>query len=143
MSVVNNYANHEKEVLTQVTEARSKVGQLNINAENLNAETFKAFNQAQSGLSSALSKLMVVMERYPDLKANQNFLQLQAQLEGTENRINVARSRYTESVAKFNTKIRKFPGVLFNLIVRFDKKPQYESEEGSEKAPDVDALFKR
>lgn len=137
VNTVKGYASHEKEVLLGVTEARAKVGQINIDASNLTAENVAAFKSAQSGLTSALSKLMVVMERYPNLKANQNFIQLQAQLEGTENRINVARVRYSDAVAKYNTKIRKFPGVLFNLVVRFDKLPQYEAEEGSDKAPEV------
>lgn len=137
VNTVKGYAAHEKEVLLGVTEARAKVGQVNVDASNLNAANIEAFKSAQSGLTSALSKLMVVMERYPNLKANKNFLELQAQLEGTENRINVARIRYSESVALYNTKIRKFPGVFFNLAIRFEKLPQYEADKGAEKAPEV------
>lgn len=137
VNTVKGYASHEKEVLLGVTNARSKVGQVNIDASNLTAESVAAYKSAQSGLTSALSKLMVVMEKYPDLKANQNFMQLQAQLEGTENRINVARTRYSDAVKEYNTKIRKFPGVLFNMVIGFEKLPQYEAEEGSDKAPEV------
>lgn len=108
VSTVKGYASHEKEVLLGVTEARSKVGQVSIDASKLNAQNIQKFQAAQSGLTQALSKLMVVMERYPDLKANQNFLQLQAQLEGTENRINVARQRFNGDVKNYNIFIRGF-----------------------------------
>lgn len=137
VNTVKGYAAHEKEVLMGVTEARAKVGQVNIDGSKLTADNIAAFKSAQSGLTSALSKLMVVMERYPDLKANQNYLQLQAQLEGTENRINVARSRYSEVVAAYNSKIRRLPGKFFNLVVGFEVLPQYEADAGSEKAPEV------
>jgi len=113
VSTVKGYASHEKETLQSVVEARSKVGQVNLNAQNLsNPQLFGAFNKAQSGLSGALSKLMLVVERYPDLKANKNFMALQSQLEGTENRISVARRDYIQSVKNYNIELRTFPGKL-------------------------------
>jgi len=111
VATVKGYADHEKEVLTQVTEARAKVGQITLTPEVLNnPQAFKAYQAAQDGLSSALSRLMAVSERYPDLKANQNFLSLQAQLEGTENRIAVARRDYIEAVKNYNLELRTVPG---------------------------------
>ena len=117
--------------------ARAKATGVNINAENLTPQAIQQFQQAQSGLTSALSRLMVVVERYPDLKANQNFLELQAQLEGTENRINVERNRYNKSAKEFRTKIKKFPGVLLNKLYGFEELGYFEAEKGSEKAPTV------
>ena len=141
VSTVKGYASHEKEVLLGVTEARSKVGQINLDASKLNEQNIKAFQQAQSGLTQALSKLMVVMEKYPDLKANENFLQLQAQLEGTENRINVARQRYNETVKVYNTFIRGFWKKIYLSWTaadgEFEKKGVFEAEKGAEKAPEV------
>ena len=111
VATVKGYADHEKEVLTQVTEARAKVGQITLTPEVLNnPQAFKAYQAAQDGLGSALSRLMAVSERYPDLKANQNFLSLQAQLEGTENRIAVARRDYIEAVKNYNLELRTVPG---------------------------------
>lgn len=111
IATVKGYASHEKEVLTQVTEARAKVGQITLTPEVLNnPQAFKAYQEAQDGLHSALSRLMAVSERYPDLKANQNFLNLQAQLEGTENRIAVARRDYIETVKNYNLELRTIPG---------------------------------
>ncbi|MDD5405829.1 MAG: LemA family protein [Sulfurovaceae bacterium] len=111
VATVKGYASHEKDVLTQVTEARAKVGQMTLTPEVLNnPEAFKAYERAQNDLSSALSRLMVVTENYPDLKANENFLSLQAQLEGTENRIAVARRDYIEAVKKYNLELRTIPG---------------------------------
>lgn len=111
VATVKGYAEHEKEVFTQVTEARAKVGQITLTPEVLsNPQAFKAYQAAQDGLSSALTRLMAVSERYPDLKANQNFLTLQAQLEGTENRIAVARRDYIEAVKNYNLEIRTIPG---------------------------------
>jgi len=111
VATVKGYADHEKEVLTQVTEARAKVGQITLTPEVLNnPQAFKAYQAAQDGLGSALSRLMAVSERYPDLKANQNFLSLQAQLEGTENRIAVARHDYIEAVKNYNLELRTVPG---------------------------------
>ena len=111
VATVKGYASHEKDVLTQVTEARAKVGQMTLTPEVLNnPEAFKAYQNAQDGLSSALSRLMMVTENYPELKANENFLQLQAQLEGTENRIAVARKDYIEAVKDYNLELRTVPG---------------------------------
>lgn len=142
VSTVKGYAEHEKEVLISVTEARSKVGQMKLDASNLNEQNIKAYQQAQSGLTQALSKLMVVVEKYPDLKANQNFLQLQAQLEGTENRINVARQRYNDTVKQYNTFIRGFWKKKYLSFTaeegEFEKKAVFEAEEGAEKAPKVE-----
>lgn len=141
VSTVKGYATHEKEVLLGVTEARSRVGQVKIDASNLNAQNIQKFQAAQSGLTQALSKLMVVMERYPDLKANQNFLQLQAQLEGTENRINVARQRYNGTVKTYNTFIRGYWKKMYLGWIaeeaEFEKKGVFEADKGAEKAPEV------
>ena len=127
----------EKEVLLGVTQARASVGKVTIDANNLKPENIKAFQQAQSGLTQALSKLMLVQERYPELRSNQNFLQLQAQLEGTENRINVARDRFSDSAKKFNKKIKKIPGRLFNALAGFEEKGYFKSDKGAEKAPEL------
>ncbi|MDX1776271.1 MAG: LemA family protein [Desulfobulbales bacterium] len=139
VEVVKGYAAHERETLTAVTEARAKVGKIQIGADVINnPEAMAQFQAAQGGLSSALSRLMVVVERYPDLKANQNFLDLQHQLEGTENRINVARVRYNDAVRVFNSSIRIFPNNLTNnFILKLPRKEPFKAEEGSEKAPAV------
>jgi len=121
VNTVKGYAKHEKETLTGVIEARSKVGQINIDANNLsNPQMMEAFSKAQGGLTSALSKLMLVVERYPDLKANKNFLALQSQLEGTENRIAVARKDYIQSVKKYNIELRSFPSNIVAAIFHSD-----------------------
>ncbi|CAG0984363.1 LemA family protein [Geobacter sp.] len=139
VEVVKGYAKHEAETLTAVTEARAKVGSMQVSKEMLsNPETFAKFQQAQGELSSALSRLMVVVERYPDLKANQNFLDLQNQLEGTENRINVARTRYNKAVQDFNTSIRTFPNSLTNkLLLHLERKEPFKAEEGAKTAPKI------
>lgn len=139
VEVVKGYAAHEKDTLTAVVEARAKVGKVQIGADVVNnPEAMAQFQAAQGGLSSALSRLMVVVERYPDLKANQNFLDLQHQLEGTENRINVARVRFNDAVRIFNTSIRTFPNNLTNnFILKLPRKEPFKAEEGSEKAPTV------
>jgi len=139
IEVVKGYAAHEKETLTAITEARAKVGSVKFGAETMNnPEKFAKFQEAQSGLNSALSKLMVVVERYPDLKANQNFSDLQHQLEGTENRINVARVRFNETVRVYNTSIRTFPNNLTNMILlKLPRREPFKSEAGAEKAPSV------
>jgi LemA protein len=137
VETVKGYASHEKEVLTGVTEARSRVGQVTLKAEGLTPEAIRRFQEAQQGLSGALSRLLVVAERYPDLKANQSFLDLQTQLEGTENRINVARSRFNEAARAYNTRIRSFPGNLLAGTFGFSPKPYFEAEAGAEKAPKV------
>ncbi|MRR07096.1 MAG: LemA family protein [Deltaproteobacteria bacterium] len=139
VEVVKGYAKHEAETLTAVTEARAKVGSMQMSKEALNdPATFSKFQQAQGELSGALSRLMVVVERYPDLKANQNFLDLQNQLEGTENRINVARVRYNKSVEVFNVSIRTFPNSLTNsVLLHLQRKEPFKSEEGAKTAPKI------
>ena len=139
VEVVKAYAKHERETLTAVTEARAKVGSIQMSKDMLNnPQAFEQFQQAQGALSSALSRLMVVVERYPDLKANQNFQDLQNQLEGTENRINVARVRYNKAVETFNTSIRIFPNSLTNsLLLHLKLKEPFKAEAGAEKAPKV------
>jgi len=139
VEAVKAYAAHEKETLTAVTEARAKVGSIQAGAEVVNnPQAFAKFQEAQSGLSSALSRLMVVVEKYPDLKANQNFMDFQHQLEGTENRINVARVRYNEAVRIFNTSIRTFPNNLTNnMLLHLPRREAFKAEEGSAKAPKV------
>lgn len=137
VNTVKGYAEHEQETFTAVIEARSNATSVKIDPTNLNAQAIQEFQQAQSGISNALGKLMVVVERYPDLKANQNFLELQAQLEGTENRINVERNRYNTEVEKFNNYIKLFPGNIFNLIYGFEKKTSFSAQEGAEEAPVV------
>jgi len=139
VEVVKGYAKHEAETLTAVTEARAKVGSMQISKQMINdPQAFAKFQQAQGELSGALSRLMVVVEKYPDLKANQNFLDLQNQLEGTENRINVARVRYNKAVQEFNTSIRTFPNSLTNsLLLHLARKEPFKAEEGAKVAPKV------
>jgi len=137
VSTVKGYASHEKETFTEVIEARAKATSISIDPSNLNAATMQQFQQAQAGLSSALSKLMVVVERYPDLKANQNFLELQAQLEGTEYRIAVERRKFNESVKTYNTYIRSFPKNMVAGMYGFERKAQFKADEGAEKVPEV------
>ncbi|NOY50852.1 MAG: LemA family protein [Chlorobi bacterium] len=137
VNTVKGYASHEKETLEGVIEARAKATSVNINPGNLNAASMQAFQQAQQGLSGALSKLMVVVERYPELKANQNFLELQAQLEGTENRIAVERRKFNETTKVYNTYIKLFPKNMFAGMFGFEPKPYFEAQKGSEKVPEV------
>lgn len=138
VNTVKGYAKHEQETLTGVIEARAKATAVTVDAKDLNPETLKKFQEAQSGLSQALGRLMVVAEKYPDLKANQNFQGLQAQLEGTENRITVARRRYIDSVQEFNNLVTVFPTSLTNsLIHHFDKKPQFTASEAEQATPQV------
>ncbi|HUL22676.1 MAG TPA: LemA family protein [Thermodesulfobacteriota bacterium] len=139
VEVVKAYAKHERETLTAVTEARAKVGAMQVPKNILDdPKAFSQFQEAQAGMSSALSRLMLVVERYPDLKANQNFQDLQHQLEGTENRINVARTRYNKAVEVFNTSIRIFPNSLTNsLLLHLTLKEPFKAEAGAEKAPQV------
>ncbi|MGY0393197.1 LemA family protein [Bizionia sp. KMM 8389] len=141
VKTVQGAADFERNTLTDVIEARSKATSTNIDASNLTSENMAQFQQAQSGLSSALSRLLVTVERYPDLKANQNFLELQSQLEGTENRINVARDRYNASVNIYDKHIKKFPGTLLASMFGFEEMPRYKADAGSENAPDVDFEF--
>jgi len=139
VEVVKGYAKHEKETLMAVTEARAKVGSIQMSKDMINnPDAFARFQQAQGAMSSALSRLMVVVERYPDLKANQNFQDLQNQLEGTENRINVARVRYNKAVENFNTSIRVFPNSMTNsMLLHLKLKEPFKAEAGAEKAPQV------
>lgn len=137
VNTVKGYADFEKETLTQVIEARSKATSVNINAENLTPETMGQFQDAQDGLSSALSRLMVVVEKYPDLKANQNFLELQAQLEGTENRIATERRRFNETAREFNTYVKKFPSNIWASMFGFEEMAYFKADEEASKAPVV------
>lgn len=137
VATVKGYAAHESKTLEQVTEARAKATSVTIDASNLNEESLAKFQQAQGELSSALSRLLAVTENYPELKANENFRDLQAQLEGTENRVTTARTRYTQIVADYNASIKKFPTVIYAGWFGFDAKPQFKAEAGAEKAPDV------
>jgi LemA protein len=139
VEVVKGYATHEADTLKAVTEARAKVGSMQVTKDVLNnPATLNKFQQAQGELSGALSRLMVVVEKYPDLKANQNFMDLQKQLEGTENRINVARERYNASVQLFNTSIRTFPNSLTNsMMLHLQRKEAFKAEEGAKVAPKV------
>lgn len=138
VNTVKGYANFEKDVLTSVTEARAKATSVNVDASKLTPEAIQQFQQAQGGLSSALSKLLVTVEKYPDLKANQNFLELQAQLEGTENRITVERQKFNDVTQEYNSTIRRFPGNLTASMFGFEKKGYFEAEKGAEKAPKVE-----
>ncbi|MEL7585595.1 MAG: LemA family protein [Prolixibacteraceae bacterium] len=137
VNTVKGYAAHEQETFQAVIEARSKATSVTIDPTNLDPQAIQQFQAAQEGLSSALSRLMVVVERYPDLKANQNFLDLQAQLEGTENRIAVERRKFNDSARTFNTYIRKFPKNIYASIFNFEPKAYFEAEKGAEKAPEV------
>lgn len=138
VSTVKGYAAHESSTLEKVTQARAAATSINITADNLNEENLARFQQAQGELGQALKSLLAVQEAYPDLKANENFMALQAQLEGTENRITVARGRYTEAVQDYNTSIKKFPTVIYAGWFGFDAKPQFKAEQGAEKAPKVE-----
>ncbi len=137
VATVKGAADYEKETLTAVIEARSKATSVNIDPSNLDQAALNKFQAAQGELSSALSRLLVSVERYPDIKFNQNFRDLQVQLEGTENRITVARQRFNEGVQGYNGYIRKFPNNLFAGLFGFEKKAYFEAEAGSEKAPEV------
>ena len=138
VNTVKGYANFEKETLTKVIEARASATQMKVDASNLSPDQIQAFQNAQGGLSQALGRLMVVAEQYPDLKANQNFLDLQAQLEGTENRINVSRQRFNDAVQDYNTAIVGFPGNLIAMIGGFKEKGFFQAQAGADKAPTVD-----
>lgn len=142
VKTVQGAADFEKGTLTDVIEARAKATSTTIDANNLTPDKMAAFQQAQSGMAGALSKLMVVVERYPELKANQNFLELQAQLEGTENRINVARDRFNEKVNIYDIHTTKFPGKLLAGMFGFEEMARYTADPGSSDAPDVDFDFK-
>lgn len=137
VATVKGYAEHESQVFENVTEARAKATQITIDPANASPEQLAAFQNAQGELSQALGRLLAVAESYPDLKANENFRDLQSQLEGTENRIAVARNAYNEAAQQFNVLIRKFPNNIVAGMFGFEKKPYFEAEEGANKAPQV------
>ena len=137
VNTVKGYAAHESETLQAVVEARAKATSVNIDPTNMSAEQIANFQKAQDGVSSALGRLLVTVEKYPDLKANENFRELQAQLEGTENRISVARRDYNEAARKYNTTLRSFPKNILAGMFGFEKKAYFEAQEGSEQAPTV------
>ncbi len=138
VATVKGYAAHEEGTFTKVTEARSKATSINITADELNEETLAQFQEAQNQLTGALKSLLAVSEAYPDLKANENFRDLQVQLEGTENRISVARGRYTDAVKEYNTSIKKFPTTIYAGWFGFTPKPQFKAAAGAESAPKVE-----
>jgi len=139
VETVKGYAAQEKDTFTEVAEARSRVGGITqIQADNLTPENLQQFQQAQSGLSGALQRLMVVVERYPDLKSNQNFIRLQDELAGTENRIALERKRFNEAVQEYNSTIRQFPANMLANMFGFAQKPYFESAQGAEQAPKVE-----
>lgn len=138
VSTVKGYASHESETFENVTLARAKATSITIDANELNEENLAKFQQAQNELSQALKSLLAVSEAYPDLKANENFMNLQTQLEGTENRISTARMRYTVAVQDYNTEIKKFPATIYAGWFGFDPKPQFKAEEGAQRAPQVE-----
>ena len=137
VETVNGYAAHEKQTLEDVVAARSKATQITLDPENMTPEKMKEFQQAQGELGSALGRLIAIQENYPDLKANENFRDLQVQLEGTENRINEARNKYNQAVQGYNVEIRSFPKNIFAGIFGFAKMDKFEAEAGAEKAPQV------
>ncbi|MEX2231686.1 MAG: LemA family protein [Cyclobacteriaceae bacterium] len=137
VNTVKGYADFEQETLTKVIEARSNATSVKIDPTNLTPEKLQQFQQAQDQLGQSLGRLLIVVERYPDLKANQNFMDLQAQLEGTENRIAVARTRFNESVNGYNSAVRTFPAVLLAGMFGFERKGYFEATEGAQNAPQV------
>jgi LemA protein len=137
VNTVKGVANFEQKTLTDVIEARAKATSVQINPKNLDEASLQQFQQAQGNLSSALARLMVVVENYPQLKATQNFTELQAQLEGTENRITVERMKFNETAQAYNTYIRRFPANIFAGMFGFEKKAYFEAQQGAEKAPEV------
>ncbi len=137
VNTVKGYANHEQETFTKVTEARSKATSVTIDAANMTDEDMKRFQAAQGEVTSALSRLLAVAEAYPDLKANQNFLELQSQLEGTENRIAVERRKFNETATTYNTELKRFPTILYAGMLGFKDRPYFQAEEGSQVAPKV------
>ena len=137
VNTVKGYAAHEKETFDAVVSARAKATQMTIDIEDLTPEKIEAYQKAQGAVGSALSRLLAVTENYPELKANENFKELQAQLEGTENRISVESRKFNETAREYNTSIRRFPKNIVASMFGFEKRPYFEAEEGSEKAPEV------
>lgn len=137
VNTVKGVADFEKSTLTEVAEARAKATSMNVDASNLSPEQIKKFQEAQSGLSQTLGRLLMVSERYPQLQANQSFRELQVQLEGTENRIKVARDRYNDVVTTYNKKTRRFPGTIFASMFGFEERGQFEAEASAQDAPEV------
>jgi LemA protein len=137
VNTVKGYANFERETLEAVVNARAKATSVTVDPANLSPEKLAAFQQAQAGVGSALGRLLVTVEKYPDLKANQNFLDLQKQLEGTENRIKVERDRFNEAVKGYNVAVKRFPGNIIAGMTGFASKGYFEAESGAETAPDV------
>ena len=138
VSTVKGYASHEESTLQSVIDARSKATSVNISLDELTPEKIAEFQQAQSAVTSALGRLIAVSENYPDLKANQNFLELQAQLEGTENRITVARKEFNDTTNAYNVTVRKFPANIVAMIFGFDQKPYFEADASASQAPKVE-----
>lgn len=137
VATVKGYAQHESETLEGVVNARAKATQITVDPENLTPEALEEFNKAQGELGSALGRLLALTEAYPDLKANENFKELQAQLEGTENRIATERMKFNETAKEYNTMIRKFPKSILASVFGFEKKPYFEAQAGAEKAPEI------
>lgn len=138
VNTVKGYAEFERETLTEVTNARARATSVNIDPSNLSPEALQKFQQAQSGLSQSLGRLLVTVEKYPELKANQNFLELQSQLEGTENRINVERNKFNDVVTSYNKSVRRFPASFWAGMFGFDERAQFEAQAGTENAPKVE-----
>ena len=137
VNTVKGAANFEQETLTSIVEARAKASRITIDPANETPEQMKAFSEAQSGISQSLGRLLMVTENYPDLKANANFVELQTQLEGTENRIKVARDRFNDIVTRYNKKVRRFPGSLFAGMFGFSQKAQFQASDSAQNAPTV------
>ena len=138
VSTVKGYAAHEESTLQAVIEARSKATSISLSADELSADKLSQYQQAQSSVTSALGRLIAISENYPDLKANQNFLELQAQLEGTENRITVARKEFNDTTNAYNVTVRKFPANIVAMIFGFDQKPYFEADASASQAPKVE-----
>ncbi|MDD6006206.1 MAG: LemA family protein [Bacteroidales bacterium] len=137
VNTVKGYAEHEKSTLEEVVAARTKATQVTVDAENLTPEKLAEYQKAQGEVGAALGRLLAITEAYPDLKANENFKELQAQLEGTENRISVERNRFNEVAREYNVTVKRFPAVIIAGMFGFEPRPYFESQEGAEKAPEV------